>query len=100
MRIGQRVKVEKFEVQDKAHICDLCKEAIPASRSWDRDERTLTYAEGAIYPEGDMRTHHKLDVCGECFHEKLVPLLKREFGATFTEYDRDLYFDKVEEPPA
>ena len=55
--------------------CDLCRKDIK-SESYRTDEVMIYYREGSSYPEGGHGTETKVDICGECFKEVLVPWLE------------------------
>lgn len=57
--------------------CDLCNGEIKKQR-YDTDEVEIEHRAGTCYPgesEGELFT---VDMCGTCFHEKLVPWLAEQ----------------------
>ena len=80
MRHVKTVKVpsKKMEVLDKV-TCDLCGEQIEHERGY-IDEVEVCYRSGTSYPEGGYGDIVEVDMCSQCFEDKLVPWL-REQGA-------------------
>lgn len=88
---------EKFLIQRK---CDLCgrpdKEKVFKSlwgeALWDINETeikiTIRQKEGHNYPEGGSGTEYEIDLCPECFKNRLVPWLKSQ-GANIEEKEWD-----------
>src|SRR5579863_8776358 len=93
MRIGRQVTKTVTNTEEDTYTCDLCNSAIPKGDTFEANKTQLHYAVGEVYPEGDLRTHYKIDVCHTCFDDKLQPLLLKTFGVQFRESDE--YFDKV-----
>ena len=88
-------KVVKKQRLEKM-ICDLCsKESIGAgwkNSIWSINETeieiTVRQTEGTNYPEGGFGTEYIIDLCPECFKNRLVPWLKSE-GAKVEEKEWD-----------
>jgi hypothetical protein len=57
--------------------CDLCGEKIKCGYH-EIDEVKVTYKQGRSYPEGSWGDETSVDMCGDCFNEKLVPWLKSQ----------------------
>lgn len=76
--------------------CDLCGKESKSS-DWDAGSYevneteikiTMKQKEGSNYPEGGSGTEYEIDLCPDCFTERLVPWLKSE-GATIEESEWD-----------
>ena len=76
-------KVQKFHIKT---VCDLCgKEATQGY--WDRStwgmdnvdiDVTIKRREGTNYPEGGSGTEYSVDMCPDCFKDKLIPWLQSQ----------------------
>lgn len=64
------------EVVDRV-TCDLCGAVINV-RGYDVDEVEVRHKTGSNYPEGGSGDETSVDMCGECFDEKLVPWLRSQ----------------------
>lgn len=77
-----------------ARICDLCGFKTPCEswydKSWDFDDTTIKITiernTGSRYPEGGYSTNTEIDLCPECFKNKLIPWLKSQ-GALIKDKD-------------
>ena len=78
--------------QEDDPICDICKNTITKENYYDQSEINIDAKLGDFYPDGgDCRTGYRLDVCRECFEDKLMPLIEEAFGVKFAEYDVETY---------
>lgn len=78
--------------------CDLCrKESRGGETEWDcatyeinETEITIKIAQkdGASYPEGGSGTKYDIDICPDCFNNKLIPWLISQ-GANIKQEDWD-----------
>ena len=86
----KKVEVAHIEerIVDNGEFCDGCTKRINTLRCWTQDEITIGARLGKVYPEGDQRRAYDLDVCAECFLEKVVPALAA-VGLTFRQRDVD-----------
>lgn len=66
------------EVLDKT-LCDLCGTEI-APGCYDAEDVDITHRSGHSYPEGGSGKETTIDMCGECFEEKLVPWVIEQGG--------------------
>lgn len=62
--------------------CDLCKKEFKGD-SWTRhfgsvEETTLRYKTGYAYPDGGYGEEYEIDVCPECFKDKLLVWFKEQ----------------------
>lgn len=75
--------------------CDLCGLETKPGHDWpgeggfERPDTEVVCKVGAVYPEGDMRTYHRLDVCPKCFVERFVPAVEEALGVRFETGDVD-----------
>lgn len=73
---------EMKEVVTITELCDFC------GMDLDDDDgvqyATVCATVGEVpYPEVDNRERYEIDVCGDCFVNKIVPTLEREYGIKF-----------------
>ncbi len=69
--------------------CDICHQDVSHDRdSWDGSEIKIEAKIGNIWPEADVRTGYRLDVCNTCFLQKVVPAM-HGLGAKWTEFSAD-----------
>lgn len=88
MRFKRNKREETREVWDTGTICDICKKEILV-RLFEKKDVDISATIGASYPEGDSATTYELDVCAECFQEKVKPLIESTFDVSFNERDSD-----------
>lgn len=97
----------KERLVDDHTTCDVCgrRSQGPGPDAWevggwDWSEVTIEAKLGAIYPEGgDCRTGYRLDVCPTCFSDKVQPLIERELGVRFHEYETDDFAGFYQDAP-
>jgi hypothetical protein len=94
------IKVEESKVQVvvkkrvAAIKCELCPATGRGDDTWPDDDggnasRVVVAADiGSVWPEGDFRTTKRLDICPDCFEERLVPWF-RSCGGTVREYETE-----------
>lgn len=85
--IFRKKVIKEVSVHDK-EICDICKKEIREG-TFDSSDIDIEAKIGDHYPEGDFRRGYRLDVCKDCFVDKVMPLIESTFGVKFTEYDCD-----------
>ena len=72
-------------------MCDICKKEVTTGyggNDWHRfNETTIEAKIGDRYPDCDCRTKYEIDICKDCFVDKLIPLLEKEFDLKFKEED-------------
>ena len=69
--------------------CDLCGKRVETQDRYEIDEVTISHKTGSSYPEGGSGEIASVDMCSDCFNEKLVPWLKTQGAAIQTEdWDR------------
>jgi hypothetical protein len=75
--------------------CDLCGKEAPSPNSYmhpwapgtyDVEDVTIEYKTGSSYPEGTDTTTHTMDMCPDCFKDKLIPWLESQ-GVKMREED-------------
>lgn len=84
-------KVEERTIEQivsSATTCDLCGGNAEASWAYDADEVTIEAKLGNVYPEGDQRRVHEIDVCAKCFVKKVKPAIEA-LGCKFREREID-----------
>jgi len=62
--------------------CDLCKKQSKC-RDWENgafevNETEIRYKTGSSYPEGGSGTEIEIDLCPNCFKDKLIPWLEKQ----------------------
>ena len=57
--------------------CDICGKNIK-SKGFDVDDVCIERTIGSNYPESGLGKEFRLDICGACFDEKLIPFLESE----------------------
>ena len=73
------------EVEYIDHVsCDLCKRTIADAGCFAVDDIEVSRRVGDSFSDGGYGTKIDVDLCGECFAERLVPWL-REQGADVRE---------------
>ncbi len=82
----KKTVMKPHEVLTSVH-CDVCKNLIPFG-SYDREEVTICYEHGQVYPEGGLLTKEEYDICPKCF-EKVAEFLGT-LGAEPTVTERDV----------
>lgn len=84
-------KVTTTRIKTIKTICDICqKEVTTGYRDghWHSLNETIIEAKiGDKFPECDCRTKYEIDICKDCFLDKLIPLLEKEFNLKFKEED-------------
>jgi hypothetical protein len=77
--------------------CDLCGKIAMREKDWggscyDVNETEITVTvnqkKGSEYPEGGSGTAYEVDLCPDCFKDKLIPWLNSQ-GANLKEKDWD-----------
>jgi hypothetical protein len=78
MRFWKPVEVPATlkHVLDKT-TCDLCGSVINSERG-DAEEVEVKHRTGSSYPEGGSGQEVRVDMCGDCFDDKLVPWLRAQ----------------------
>jgi hypothetical protein len=69
-------------------ICDLCKQRIKEPGAYEREEVTIEHMSGVAYPDGRSISYTRVDLCPNCFTNKLIPWLVSQ-GCKITETDED-----------
>ena len=73
-------------------LCDICKKDYMQQYSnsgYSIYDITVESKIGESYPEGGNSITLEFDICLECFGEKLLPLMKKEFGCEPRVVDSD-----------
>ena len=78
-----KIRMKEMQVKDYVKMtCDLCKRETK-KHDWgegifDVDEIEIKRYKGTSYPDGGCGTEIKVDICPDCFENKLVPWLKSQ----------------------
>ena len=67
--------------------CDMCNSKIESS-GYEVNEITIENRIGTLYPEGSWGETTSIDLCSECFNNKLIPWFKKH-NTTITVTDWD-----------
>lgn len=84
-------KLKKIKETIKEHYkidkeyCDICEKEYRHGYGYDCSGTTLKVKVGDSWPEGDMRDTYELDLCVDCFLDKVKPLIEEEFNCEFLE---------------
>lgn len=73
------------QVEHSTYICDFCKEEIPQEPQNGYGSSVDTTIQISYSHWGEGGEYLLVDICEECFLEKLVPLLENDFGVKFRE---------------
>ncbi len=96
MKLYEKKLIPEKIIDEKVGLqCDLCGRKSPDNYDWTKDlyevnetklkvHVTVTQKKGEEYPEGGSGTEYEIDLCPECFKNRLVPWLKSE-GAKIEE---------------
>jgi hypothetical protein len=80
-------KVQKeVEVIDK-YTCDICECDMTDKEPYNSTETTIEAKIGNFFPEGDFRKKYSIDVCGNCFEDRIIPLIESKFKIKFNQSD-------------
>jgi len=86
------IKTKPETVKEKKYvekiICDICKQEI-TDGNWECNDIKVEANIGNVWPEGDCRTLYLIDVCQNCFEDKLIPLIENTFDTKFREISSD-----------
>jgi uncharacterized protein (DUF2225 family) len=91
--ISKEMTMKNYE-EKVSLTCDLCGLKIyQRFNNWDKGflivaETKVSMKTGNTYPEGGSVTEVGVDICPDCFNEKLIPWLKSQ-GAKITETEYD-----------
>ncbi len=80
-------EVTKKVVDKTTTICDFCKEEIK-NKDFRVDDATLECKVGYCYPEGGSATTYIVDICPNCFIDKVKPWVESQ-GIEFREEEID-----------
>lgn len=86
--------VEEKVVVDKV-VCDICEGEIKHP-SWDDSKVRIEAVIGNRYPECDCRDLYIIDVCPNCFLEKVKPLIEKTFNIEFRVMGNDMRYENHE----
>ncbi len=69
--------------------CDICKQEIKPNERFEYCNIELKARFSSLYPEDDFTKNCSIDFDKECFLNKVLPLLKKEFGIVVKFYDSE-----------
>jgi hypothetical protein len=79
-------EVIKKVLEIDEYKCDICDADMKNKIDYFQfNEITIEAKIGYCFPEGDSRTKYSIDVCADCFVDKVIPLFKEELGVDFRE---------------
>lgn len=87
--------IEETTVVEKV-ICDICKKECHSNSVYEASKIQIEAQIGEVYPEGDSRTLYIIDVCKDCFLDKIKPLIEENLGIKFRTLDSEDRFSKHE----
>jgi len=90
-----QTRKKQIEIRECTYVvsitCDLCQKNFTPNWStgyYGVAETDIRYKEGSNYPEGGNGTETTIDICPECFTQKLIPWVIEQGGKpTVTEWD-------------
>ena len=93
MKIYKDVPREYIDHVLESVRCDICH--VVYNTRWNRYlsrfdvlETVVKIREGSAYPEAGSGTEHIIDICPDCFKNKLIPFVE-SFGSRIEETDWD-----------
>ena len=69
-------------------LCDICGAEI-REESYRISDVEISSRIGDSFPEGSSWVTKSIDCCAECFSEKVIPLVEKEFGIKFQEEEHE-----------
>jgi hypothetical protein len=75
-------------VTDKTTICDFCQKEIRRISHFDRSSATIEVESGEVYPEGGTIYKYVVDICTDCFIDRVKPWVESQ-GIEFREEEID-----------
>jgi hypothetical protein len=95
MRNYKQIQTTRTEKQCINKVCDMCgkeDKIHPWGNNWVGDyrieETTIQYETGTHYPESRSTTIYSIDICPDCFKNKLIKWLNEQ-GVNIQETDND-----------
>lgn len=81
------IKTETRKILDYC-TCDICKSTFNYDyiKDFSYLQTNISLISGKVYPECDTRVKKFVDICQECFEDKLIPWLESQ-GATIQEQE-------------
>lgn len=71
------------------HTCDVCNKDIKRKDAFDASITTVEAKIGEVYPEGSFRKIYSIDICPDCFEDKLIPLVTTVLAVEWNEREED-----------
>ena len=82
------IPTKSVELEDYA-TCDLCNKRIEYTPGYDIDKVEITHRKGSEVPDSGYGVETTIDMCGECFDQRLVPWVRMLGGADIKPKDWD-----------
>jgi len=84
-------KIEERERHVKT-VCDICEQEIK-NIGYEYNQIEINAKIGSMYPEYDTRTEYQMDICKNCFLDKVLPSLQKlgkvnEFSSEGSEFEK------------
>lgn len=84
----KEIKTKEATVEQREYVskvvCDICKQECK-NGAWEYNDIKVEASIGSVYPECDTRTTYIIDVCKDCFLNKVITVLEKELKCTFRE---------------
>lgn len=68
-----------------SHTCDICKKDVKPKDSFDVSYTTIEMQKAECYPGYTSGMKYRIDVCTDCFEDKIIPLIEEKLGVEFQE---------------
>lgn len=81
--------VSKLEKKLIKTTCDICNNEIKNLEFYKFDEVTISHRYGERWPEGGNSETLDLDICPECFKNKILPFIEKLANKNFTYSESD-----------
>ena len=84
MKIYKKIKREIIQNSLDYMKCDICGKIVKENDTWDKEdfetiETEISMKKGYQYPEGGSGIEVNIDICPECFENKIIPFIE-SFG--------------------
>ncbi len=83
---GELVTPEPY--RSTFRTCDFCSKVIKEREDYEIKEASISCRRGTRYPEGGSSVTKIVDVCADCFDEKVIPVIEG-LGVKFREEEHD-----------
>lgn len=83
---GKKVVEQRVLIMN---VCDVCKKEIKKKDSFDISYATIEGQRAESYPGYISGTKYHIDICPDCFEDKVIPLFEKHLSVEFAEDDID-----------